>query len=210
MPRIKRAFRLGNGEINMKRTVIFFVAICMTFSALALNARRSTKSGTGDIMPEDRADMSAYETYDADEDYVFVKSNIKDMHERSGRKETFVIYFGFAKCPWCRDLMPVLNEASKMTGHGKVYYANTRENPEWKSNIEMDDYDLLVEMASDYLEYDEKGIKHLDAPTVYFVKDGKIHTAVFAPKYDAHKERISDELKKALLDELVAAFKSLR
>ena len=106
--------------------------------------------------------------------------------------------------------MPVLNEASKLAKHGTVYYANTRENPEWKSNIDMDDYDLLVEMAFDYLEYDEKGIKHLDAPTVYFIKDGKIQNAVFAPKYDAHKETISDELREALLDELLGAFKSLR
>lgn len=194
----------------MKKLLIFCVALCMAFSALALNARRGSHGGTGDILPAERADMSAYETYDADEEYVFAKSNIKDMYERLNRKETFVIYFGFARCPWCRDLMPVLNEASKLANHGKVYYANTRENPEWKSNIDMDDYDLLVEIAFDYLEYDEKGIKHLDAPTVYFIKDGTIQTAVFAPKYDAHKETISDELRKALMDELLGAFKSLR
>ena len=120
------------------------------------------------------------------------------------------IYFGFSRCPWCRDLMPVLNQAAKKTGNKTVYYADTRANKEWKSNIDMDDYDLLVDMAFDYLPYDENNIKHLDAPTVYFVKAGKIQEAVFAPEYDATKETIPDSLREKLMADLTKAFKALK
>ncbi len=191
----------------MKKILMILMLASILFPLTALNSRRTAKAGTE---AQEKADMSAYATYDEAEEYVFVKSNIKDMKKRVDSRESFVIYFGFARCPWCRDLMPVLNEAARKSRWSTVYYANTRENPEWKSNIDMDDYDLLVDMAFDYLEYDENGIKHLDAPTVYFVKDGTVKTAVFAPKYDATKETISDDLREKLMDDLLAAFRSLK
>ena len=189
----------------MKKASIFVATFVLAAALFGLTACQTIQKSGGE-----RADMSGYATYDAGTDYVFVKSTIREMYDMVNRKETFVIYFGFAKCPWCRDLMPVLNEAARKSRWSTVYYANTRENPEWKSNIDMDDYGLLVDMAFDYLDYDENGIKHLDAPTVYFVKDGVVKTAVFAPKYDAPKVTIPDDLRAKLMDDLLAAFKSLK
>ncbi|MBQ9538003.1 MAG: hypothetical protein IJU95_01930 [Treponema sp.] len=197
-----------------KKTIVVVISLALLFSIVACATSKTDDSrlmsGLELSDGEEWADMSSYETYDAAEEYFFVKSNIKDMYEMVGRKESFVIYFGFSRCPWCRDLMPVLNYAGKESDWGKVYYADTRANKEWKSNIDMDDYDLLVEMAFDYLPYDENNIKHLDAPTVYFVKNGKIKNAVFAPQYDAHKETIPDALKKKLMSDILKGFKSLR
>ncbi len=194
----------------MKKLLTVLLATFFALSLSTLTSCRTTKTGADGSPAADKADMSAYATYDEAEDYVFVKSDIKDMKRRTDDKETFVIYFGFARCPWCRDLMPVLNEAAKKTGNKTVYYADTRANKEWKSNIDMDDYDLLVDMAFDYLPYDENNIKHLDAPTVYFVKAGKIQEAVFAPEYDATKETIPDSLREKLMADLTKAFKALK
>lgn len=194
----------------MKKLLTVLLATFFALSLSTLTSCRTTKTGADGSPAADKADMSAYATYDEAEDYVFVKSDIQDMKRRADNKETFVIYFGFARCPWCRDLMPVLNEAAKKTGNKTVYYADTRANKEWKSNIDMDDYDLLVDMAFDYLPYDENNIKHLDAPTVYFVKAGKIQEAVFAPEYDATKETIPDSLREKLMADLTKAFKALK
>jgi predicted bacteriocin transport accessory protein len=194
----------------MTRTLTIVAAALLAFG---LAACASTKAGgmkAGVPSDAERADMSAYATYDAGEEYLFAKSNIRDMYNRMNRNETFAIFFGFAKCPWCRDFMPVINEASRKSGWGTIYYANTRENETWKSNLDMDDYDLLVEMAFDYLPYDEEGIKHLDAPTAYFVKNGKIQTAVFAPNYEAHKITIPDDIREQLMEDLLKAFQSIQ
>lgn len=195
----------------MKKLLKVLLAATIALSLNALNSCSTAKAvADSGSTAGDKADMSSYTTYDESEDYVFVKSDIKDMKRRADNKETFVIYFGFSRCPWCRDLMPVLNQAARKTGNKTVYYADTRANKDWKSNIDMDDYELLVDMAFDYLPYDENNIKHLDAPTVYFVKNGKIQEAVFAPEYDAPKETIPDDLREKLMADLTRAFKALR
>lgn len=194
----------------MKHLLTLLLATTLALSLSTLTSCRTTKSGIDGAQSAEEADMSAYATYDETEDYVFVKSDIKDMKRRADNKETFAIYFGFSRCPWCRDLMPVLNQAAKKTGNKTVYYADTRANKEWKSNIDMDNYELLVDMAFDYLPYDENNIKHLNAPTVYFVKNGKIQEAVFAPEYDATKETLPDSLREKLMADLTKAFRALR
>ncbi len=156
------------------------------------------------------ADMSGYEYYAESEDYVYVKSSVKDMAEMMDEGKSFVIYFGFARCPWCRDAMPVLNEAAKETGTDTVYYVDTRAKEEWKSNLDIDDYDLFVEKAGDYLKLDENGIKHLYTPMVLFIKDGKIVETVSAPDYDAHEEAISDELREELKNTYLEAFAKVK
>jgi hypothetical protein len=55
----------------------------------------------------------------------------------------------------------------------KVGYVDTRRDPSWSSNIDIDDYDLFVEKFSDYLDYDDNGIKHLYTPHVFFIKNGE-------------------------------------
>ena len=187
--------------------VQMLLAVFLSLSLAACASSRG-RDGTQAAAGGTKADMSGYATYDAKTDYVYVTSSVQDMYTRLNNNETFAILFGFAKCPWCRDFMPVMNEAAKRTGHSTVYYVNTRENTNWKSNLDIDNYDLLVQMAFDYLPYDEAGIKHLDAPTAYFVKGGKIQDAVFAPDYAAHEETISDELREALLQQLIRAFKA--
>ena len=36
-----------------------------------------------------------------------------DIVNMINNKETFVVYFGFAKCPWCRSVVPTLLEVVK-------------------------------------------------------------------------------------------------
>lgn len=158
----------------------------------------------------EKADMSAYEYYAESEDYVFLKSSVKEMAQMMEDQRSFVIYFGFSRCPWCRDAMPILNEAAKKSGFLGVYYVNTREKEEWKSNIDIDDYDTFVELVGDYLEYDDNGIKHLYTPFVIFVKEGKVVATVSAPDYDAHEEAIPEELREELLNTYIEAFSKVR
>ncbi len=197
----------------MKKALVILTVVLLSLNLTAF-AEGGQETANGARANNESAaqslDLAEYATYDPNETYVFIRSDVKEMYERMHNNESFAIYFGFHRCPWCRDLMPVLNDASKEAGIETVYYVNTRENPEWKSNIDIDDYDLLVEMAFDYLPYDEKGIKHLDAPTVYFVKGGKIETAVFSPSYDAKKRSISKWQKKQLKKKLLKAFEIIQ
>jgi predicted bacteriocin transport accessory protein len=119
-----------------------------------------------------KSDMSGYEGF-TDENHVFVDMTVKEMAADMDAGKTFVVYFGFSNCPWCKEAMPVLNDTAKENDM-KVGYINTRADSSWTSNTDIDDYDVVVERLSDYLEYDDDGKKHLYTPDVYFIKDGKV------------------------------------
>ena len=191
-----------------------YIALILFLLVLCGCTKKENESNKGcdinDPCSNDHADMSEYQSYIDSEEYVFVVSNVKEMKEKMDHKDDFVVYFGFAGCPWCKDLMPILNDAAKQSDVNTVYYVNTRENKEWKSNIDIDDYDIFVEIADEYLDFDDAGIKHLYVPMVFFIKDGEINGVVDKPDYDATKEEMTDIQKEELLKKFIEEFNKLK
>lgn len=142
-----------------------------------------------------------YEGYNGQENsyggtYLEIDVDNKNVIKYSSYKEVFsllengtgVIYFGFPTCPWCRNLVPVLLDASKEAGIDTIYYFNNKEDRDIKELDEdgniittkegTENYFKLVEKLEDHLgEYEglnDSNIKRLYFPTVVFVKEGKI------------------------------------
>lgn len=120
--------------------------------------------------------------------YISEEDAVKFLKESTG-----VIYFGFPQCPWCRSLVPYLEEVGEKYGLDQIYYLNIREirdsyKVENKKAVVdkkgTDSYYELLSALDQYLEKytitDEKGkkydtgVKRLYAPTTVAVKDGKI------------------------------------
>lgn len=103
-------------------------------------------------------------------------------------KGTGVIYFGFPKCPWCRNMIPVLIDAASDSSLTNILYYNAYDIRDQKSldkdgKIQTDkegtkEYYELIEKLSSILEpYEglkDDSIKRLYFPTVVMVKNGKI------------------------------------
>jgi len=99
-----------------------------------------------------------------------------------------VIYFGFPECPWCRNIINPLLNASEETEVKNIYYFNAVDIRDKKhldenntiitDNEGTKEYKELVEILYDNLEeyegLNDPTIKRLYFPTVVFVKDGKI------------------------------------
>lgn len=83
---------------------------------------------------------------------------------------TGVVYLGFPECPWCQAYVPILNEVADIEGLEKIYYLNILEDR--KNNTE--DYQKIVKILEEYLQYDEEGNKRIYVPAVIFVADGEI------------------------------------
>lgn len=150
-------------------------------------------TNTADSTEIKRADMSGYSTLN-DSEHVFIESDVKEMAEMMDEKDTFTVYFGYDNCPWCLEAVPLLDEIAK-DNKEYVYYIDTRKDPEWKSNLDLKDYDLVVDKLGDYLSYDEDGVKHLYTPHVFFIKDGSVvydHEGTIEG-HDAHEESLTDE-----------------
>lgn len=98
-----------------------------------------------------------------------------------------IIYFGFAECPWCRNALPVLLEAAKEQKVEEIYYydiqdiRDTLELVDGKINVVKEKsedykkiYDALYDSLNVYEGLEDNTIKRLYAPTVVFVKYGKV------------------------------------
>lgn len=112
-----------------------------------------------------------------------------------------VVYFGFAACPWCRNLTPILINTIKTTNLDKIYYVNVKPDDDSRKDLRgqfkvenkkvvvdvpaADGYYQVLEKLDEYLndykitdkvtnkKYDTN-VKRLGAPTVVAVKNGEI------------------------------------
>lgn len=107
---------------------------------------------------------------------------------------TGVIYLGYPECPWCRNAVPALLEASESTSIDTIYYLNMKDVRD-RLTLDSDGniitekegvkgYDELLtvldSILDDYTLTREDGTtvtaeeKRVYVPLVVFVKDGKI------------------------------------
>lgn len=164
-----------------------------------------------------------------DDDNPFVYKNAEDIIKMMDNKESFVIYFGFAKCPWCRSIIETLIKTSKDMKLDKIYYVdvlNIRDtlSVDDKGNVVEDKkgsndyYKLLTyfdEVLSDYNLYDKDGNtvkydeKRIYAPNVISVVDGKatkLTTGISEKQTDAYM-KLTDEMKKETYNEFKCVIK---
>ncbi len=152
-----------------------------------------------------------------DEDNPFVYVSCNDVISMMDNNETFVVYFGFAKCPWCRSVLPTLIETAKELGLEKIYYVDVSDvrdvlEVDKNGNIltkkegsegylglikrldsVLDDYTLFY----DGEEYDT-GEKRIYAPNVLSIVNGKpkeLETGVSEKQVDPYME-LTDQMKK--------------
>lgn len=77
--------------------------------------------GGGYIVTNKLNGTSAY----VDETAQLVKDNPDDVVSRLEAKEQGMYYFGFPTCPWCVELLPVLDKELQ-ADHGKAYTVDVR------------------------------------------------------------------------------------
>lgn len=165
---------------------------------------------------KDEDDKNVCVNMSIDSDNVFVYKTGKQIVELIKNGEG-VIYFGFSACPWCRNVVPYLNEVAKEEGLDKIYYldiSNIRDDYKYSGSIEPTKtkngtaayYDIL-EILDEYLEKyyvkDEAGnmygtgVKRLYAPTVISFKKGEVlsfHQGSVESQIDPTKKLTKDEL----------------
>ena len=138
------------------------------------------------------------------EDNVFTYRSLGEIIDIM-EKGTGVVYLGFPECPWCQAYVKYLNDVAKEVGIEKIYYYNILEDR--KNNT--DDYQKVVSLLGENLEYDEEGKLRIYVPNVSFHIKGEVvgndlETAndtkgIEDPKEYWTEERV-DALKKRLYD----------
>lgn len=118
--------------------------------------------------PSDAARFkAAYSRVADDNRFVFASAGevLEKFESGSG-----LVFLGFQQCPWCQQLAPIVDEATKAEGLDKIYYLDIRHARETND----DTYKKLVEKLKPHLRTDENGQPRVYVPDVTALKDGHI------------------------------------
>lgn len=151
------------------------------------------------------------------EDNPFLYKDAGEIIDLIEHDESFIVYFGFSDCPWCRSVLPTFIEVAEEYDLDEVYYVdikNIRDVIELNSQNKLittkkgsDDYYRLLEAFNNVLEDYEvnnsnnesvyTGEKRMYAPSFIVVIDGEaqaLTTGISDLQNDGYME-LSDEIK---------------
>lgn len=103
------------------------------------------------------------------EDNKFAYRNVNEIIKIL-ENGTGIVYLGFKECPWCQAYVPMLDEVAKENNLEKVYYFNILESRKQNTS----EYQKIVSILKDYLQYDDEGNKRVYVPAVIAVVKGNI------------------------------------
>lgn len=187
-------------------------ALMVTAVLLCLLVCGCGGGGGGPFADRPASDLSGYpsmEGYDGE-----VRLRDTDAAEVAGLMqggETFVVFAGYEDCAYCNRLLPYLNEAA--AGAGRIVgYIDTRSDPKWMNNNDIDDFDKFLDCFGEYLPVEKNGEPHLYTPDTYFVKEGRVvyrHEGLLEGAIDPNLPLTQDQ-EEELREELAEGFAALQ
>lgn len=163
-----------------------------------------------------------YREVSIDKDNPFVEVDAEKIIEMIENDETFYVYFGDKKCPWCRSVIEKAIKVSKEYDVDKIYYVSIWDddfNEILRDKYKLDDkgkvekvsdgtdtYNKLLKefdsLLSDYTLTDNNkkevkvGEKRIYAPNFIYVNNGKAvkMTEGISDKQKDAFEELSDEI----------------
>ena len=167
------------------------------------------------------------------EDNPFVYATAEEIIKKIDNKETFIVYFGFSTCPWCRSVIEELIKCANDSDVDKIYYVDIKDIRDTReinkdSEIEttkegtkgyMELLDKLDEVLDEYTvtvtdsEEDEISLeeKRIYAPNLVAVVNGKatkLEDGISDELTDPYME-LTDEIKKDIYGKFKCVFKCL-
>lgn len=224
----------------MKKKLLFMMII---FSSLLMITGCSKELKKDKVIDKDASNFkSEYESFngkendngkkyrklDIETENPFVYKKAEDIVKMMDNKESFVVYFGFAQCPWCRSIIESLIEVADDLELDKIYYVDVkdiRDVKEFKdgkvvtSKEGSKGYYKLLEKLDDVLEdytiqndQDEEVSaeeKRLYAPSVVSVVNGEakeLETGIVDILTDPYME-LTDEIEDKIEDRFQCSLK---
>ena len=84
-----------------------------------------------------------------------VYSNLEEILNKIDNKESFVVYFGFSSCPWCRSILESLLYVANVNNVKEIYYVDVKDIRDVYT-IENDEVVLIKKASKNYYDVLEK------------------------------------------------------
>lgn len=185
----------------MKKLILLLMALCLVGCTTTKEEDKKNTAcgdeGSTSCSLEESADMSDYENF-INKDNQFIKSDMPSVLSILEKKQNAVVYFGFPKCPWCVEALPILNDVAKQQGI-EILYVQTRDNDK-KSLISDEEKKTIMEYTDKFLDKNEEGNKQFYVPFVITIEDGKVtagHVGT-VDGYDTSERKMNEQEKQEL------------
>ena len=155
-------------KINKNTTIGLIVIVCLIIGAswAIISIGNSTNKGQTNQVIEDKF-ISQYPKATSGHKFVYAEpTEILDIIDGGDG----VVFLGFPECPWCQQLVPIIQEAAQSEKIDKIYYLNIKESR--ANNDEV--YQKLVTKLQDYLPKDDDGNPRISVPDVTAYRGGQI------------------------------------
>ena len=201
----------------MKNKVVVLIIICLFLIGCSTKLTDAEKfKKEYESLNGTKINDKTIRNVNIDKNNPFVYKQANDIIEMMDNKETFVVYFGFSKCPWCRSIIESLIKVSEDLNLDKIYYVDVLDIRDTltisddgnviQSKKGSDDYYKLLDyfdnVLSDYeLYYNEEKIetneKRIYAPNIISVVNGspkELTTGISEKQTDAYM-KLTDDMK---------------
>jgi len=127
----KNIFTVG-GIVAAVALVIALIAVIVSTGGMtartnkedALKFKEEYETLNGQV----NASGTAMRTVNIPEDNPFVYTTAEDILKKLDKGETFIVYFGFPNCPWCRSIIEKAVEVANREKIKTIYYINIRND----------------------------------------------------------------------------------
>ena len=209
-----------------KIILILMVAFLLTGCVDKNSDAYKFKKEYEDINNKDNGHDNKYRELSISEDNPMVYATCKDIVDKINKKETFLVYFGFKECPWCRSIIEELIKASKDKNVDKIYYVDVLHIRDVKELDENGDIKVIEDGNAAYLQLIEKfsnvlddytlndvnvGEKRIYAPNIIAVSNGKaiqLETGISEELNDPYS-KLTNKMKKYSYNKFKCLFKCL-
>lgn len=208
----------------LKKYILIPVILLLVFLSVGCTTKETTltdaekfKQEYESVNGESNTSGNDYRVLSISENNPFIYKEASDIVDAIKNEETFVVYFGFKTCPWCRSILPTLINVSKDLNLKKIYYVDILDI---RDTLGLDDdgkvittkegtkgyYDLLEALDNVLADYsltnDGKAVKtnekRIYAPNVVAIVKGKavsLTTGISKLQTDSYMELTEEMIK---------------
>lgn len=126
-------------------TVILIIVLLSVLGIVAINVKKDNKKvdDKKETINEDaqkfkkeyeslndqvnESNGKKYRSVEIKEDNPFIYKSADELADMIKEKETFIVYFGFKSCPWCRSVITTLIDVADELDIDKVYYVDVKD-----------------------------------------------------------------------------------
>ena len=161
---------------------------------------------------------------------------MKSVLDKINNKDSFLVFFGYAECPWCRSMVESMVKSAKDNKIKKIYYVdieNERDQLEYQPGTDsfaevsigskeykkmlkkignvLDKYEIEYTNADGETKKKDTKEKRIYAPSLVYIKNGKAIKMIdgLSEKQKDENEVLTKEIKADMKQELNDFFSSV-